>query len=578
MRGKKLFTKSLWLFAFLALMFAVPGYAAEFGLEAAYHLNYEYYGQQGREGFFGPYDVDRSTLTFTPGGPATNTLAPGSYSSVNSWVGWQVGRATNSFAAGSDAAKHYQNLELVPTVRVNPAVRFRGKYRLGTYGDPNNSDYLTNSRPGTNVTTSDGQWTLWWIVASTPCGDFVVGKRPEAFGLGLQNGLNNSTTEGVGWIVNYGPFRFSLMTRPQWNLQPDPTLNARNYYNALDKNGLRQLLIRYFTTYREGPLDSGIFYVINRWHCGAESQNTTALRGAYNSYDLVMQMGCVYIKYFDGRFFFNSELACFDERATVNKTGALAGPPASVVTGPRYREAWRFVAEAGVLTGPSKLSLLYAFMPGPDRRAGALINKQPNINAPGNGSYDVFQPYSFLMGYAYGSGVNAFNLNQWGYINEAWVGAARFDYAVAANLNVFGTFLYAERTSHGYPWGYLRPNQTATVTRVVPAAAPGAAVDSVTWTPTLTYRQHPGAPNIPDTALGWEAGVGFDWRLLENYKLSALVAYWRPGRWFNYACIDRAVLGWDDQTDGTPYYPYGVWPDRKIDPLVGVSVNLTVDF
>jgi hypothetical protein len=96
------------------------------------------------------------------------------------------------------------------------------------------------------------------------------------------------------------------------------------------------------------------------------------------------------------------------------------------------------------VAGPAKLSFLYAFMPGADRRGGALINKQPLNQGAGQGAYDVFRPYSYLLGYGHGSGVNAFNINGDGYISAAWVVASRVDYAFASNLNVFGSFLWAD--------------------------------------------------------------------------------------------------------------------------------------
>jgi hypothetical protein len=556
--------------------------AWQFQMEGAFNYVYEYYMGQGDEGFFGKFNIDRSV--------GVGGLAAGDYAKLNGWVGRQIGRQGNDFAAGSDAVKHYQNLELWPEFRLNKAIRFRGKYRLGEYGNPNNSDYLTNTRPGTNIATSDGQWTMWWVVAQTPMGQIVVGKRPEAFGLGLQfNGESNNTTEGAALIAPYGPLRISLAVRPQWLLQPDLELNTRyNFFNILDKNNLRQLSVRLFMTYQAGPLDAGMFWAGMRWHAGTESQgivvtantatpNLPGVKGTFYPYDLVMNLGTFYFKYFDGRFFLNTELAYYNE--TINTL-------VPALPGPRYKESWRYMAETGFVSGPVKFSTLYAFMPGPDRRAGALINKQPFTQGAGQGAYDVFRPYSYLLGYAYGSGVNAFNINQYGYINAAWVLASRLDYALAANLNVFGTFLWAERTSHGYPWGHLRPNQTATITRVVSGQGTGTnIVDSVTWTPMLTYRQYAKAPNVPDTALGWEVTTGLNWKLLEKFTLSGLFSYWKPGRWFNYACIDRNMPGWDRQTQTPsppaapgPSYPFGVNPNRTIDPVIGGEVSLKVDF
>ena len=241
-----------WLLV-IGVLSVTCGHAWEFRLNGSFNYVYEYYGGQGDQGLFGRFNRDRSV--------GVGGLAPGDYAALNGWVGRQIGRQGNDFASGSDAVKHCQNLELWPEVDITKAVRFKAKYRLGAYGDPNNSDYLTNTRPGTNVATSDGQWTMWWVVAHTPLGQIVVGKRPESFGTGLQfNGESNNTTEGIALIAPYGPFRVSVAVRPQWLLPPDLDLNTRySFFNILDKNNLRQLSVRFFTTYQSGPIDAGIF-------------------------------------------------------------------------------------------------------------------------------------------------------------------------------------------------------------------------------------------------------------------------------------------------------------------------------
>ncbi len=340
------------------------GHAWEFRMEAAFNYNYEYDGQQGDKGFFGRFNIDRST--------GVGGLAAGDYARLNSWAGRQIGRSANDFASGSDAVKAYQNLELLPDFRITPALRFRAKYRLGSYGDPVNSDYLTNTRPGLNIATSDGQWTMWWLSMHTPMGWIVVGKRPEAFGTGLQfNGASNNTTEGVAVVVPYGPLRISLAARPQWLLQPDPALNSYNFFNILDKSNLRQLSVRFFMTYWSGPIDMGVFWAGMRWHAGSESQGikvTGVTRSTFKPYDTLLELGTFYVKYFNGRSFFNTELAYFLERVN---------PLTKAMSGPQYKESWRYMVETGFVSGPAKVSFLYAFMPGADRRAGALINKQP---------------------------------------------------------------------------------------------------------------------------------------------------------------------------------------------------------
>ncbi len=447
---------------------------------------------------------------------------------------------------------------------MNPAIRFRGKYRLGDYGDPTASDYFTNTRPGRDVATSDGQWTLWWITARTPWGIIVLGKRPEEFGTGLQyDGAHNATGEGVLLVTDYGPFRLALTFQPFWQEPANGRcgLSASPYYNLLDKNGVRRQSTRTFMTYRSDAVDLGATFMMFKWHAGPESQNRQASRTSFVPYDEVVAHGCVYLKYFNGRFFVNTEAAYCNE--TMNRIGKA----------PLYNESWRYMLEAGTLMGAAKTSVLYAFMPGADRRNGALIDRQPCVQAAGNGAFGVFQPYTYLLGYAYGSGVNAFDFNRMGYINEAWVAAARVDYAVAANLSVFGSFLWADRSSHAHGWGFIRPAQTATVTTTVNST--GDASNQVQWTPCVNYKDNAKAPSIPDTALGWEAMVGANWKLLEKFQLDILGSFWQPGKWFNYACVDRGVLKWDVPTATNRW---GANPQRAIDPIVGAQVVLSTEF
>jgi len=211
-------------------------------MNGTFNYIYEQYSQTGAAGFFGSYNVDKST---------PSSLIPGdNYKGLNGWFGFQV----NDLVSGSNAARHYQYLELWPEFRLTNAVRFRGKYRLGNYGDPYASDYITNTRPGVDVATSDGQWTMWWVDAQTPYGIIVVGKRPEAFGTGLQyNGEANNTTEGVAIVAPYGPFRISLAVRPFWPEPPNSQVAARKvgdnpnlrlppsfpYDNLFDRSGIR---------------------------------------------------------------------------------------------------------------------------------------------------------------------------------------------------------------------------------------------------------------------------------------------------------------------------------------------------
>ena len=548
-----------WVPALTLAIFVVlaptVGYSWEFSLNGEFVSVYEYYVLQGGDGFFGKQNIDRSAGTAGPLG-----LKPGDFSSLNGWVG----KRARDLVSGTDSSQHYPVLEMYPEIRINRAVRFRGKYRLGDYGDPTASTYFTNTRPGVDVATSDGQWTLWWVTAQTPWGIVVIGKRPEMFGTGLQyDGAHNATGEGVLLMTSYGPFRIGLAFQPFWQEAANQRLGMTTspYYNLLDKSGVRQQSTKAVATYRTGPLDMGAQCVMFRWHAGPESQNRQAARTTFVPYDNLIRHGTVYLKYLDGTFFLNTEVAYWNEG--INLIGRA----------PLYAESWRYMLETGALIGPSKLSALYAYMPGADRRNGAQIDRQPFVQQPPCSAFGVFQPYTYLLGYGYGSGVNAFDLDRQGYISEAWVLAARADYAVAANLNLFGSFLWAERSSHGHGWGYIRPAQLSTVTRVTTAG--GVGDDQVKYTPTVSYKDNARAPSIPDNNLGWEITVGADWKLLEGYRVSMLAAYWQPGRWFQYACVDRGVPNWDVPAAGNRW---GINPDRRIDAVLGAQVTVAADF
>jgi hypothetical protein len=139
--------------------------------------------------------------------------------------------------------------------------------------------------------------------------------------------------------------------------------------------------------------------------------------------------------------------------------------------------------------------------------------------------------------------------------------AARIDYAVAANLNMFASFIHAERASNtGTPVGnfdgWLWRNRGA---GEFPTEYPDGTV--------------------PDNYLGYEIDVGFDWKVLENLTWKFLFAYWQPGDWFKYAYVDRSRA--TQLSVGAPIPPY-TWgetnPGRTIDPLIGIQSSLLIEF
>ncbi len=418
--------------------------AWEFSLEGEYVWKNRFVQQLGSRGFFGRYDLD-------------NSSTPGNFASINGWAGGKL----EDLVSSSGAAEQRMEVNALPEFRINPAMRLRGEYRIGQFLDPVASSYVNSTSPGVQVAISEGQWTMWWFSAQTPWGMVVVGKRPFDFGCGLQyNGAEDLTSESLLLVAPTGPFRIGVGFYP-WRRQPDnpfrqdqpnnsfplppddPRVNP--YYNLGDLNALLAVSPQVFLTYGSGPLSLGIVAEYFSYHRGPESQRLQVARAAFPASDVVSTDGGVFLKYNNGRFFFNAELDWINKITRFHRSlnGTFFGAPDRTdgrgsLFAPGYIEAWRWMAETGVMVGPAKASFIYAWLPGPDRRNGVLIDRQPYFY--GFGNYGLFAPYSLLMCFYYGAGLGLFNLNTDGFMNDASIFAVRLDYAVASNLNMFAKF------------------------------------------------------------------------------------------------------------------------------------------
>ena len=131
---------------------------------------------------------------------------------------------------------------------------------------------------------------------------------------------------------------------------------------------------------------------------------------------------------------------------------------------------------------------------------------------------EAIKQYAWLVG-IYGGGNNSFDGRGYWTAQDFLSYAARLDYTVAANLNVFGSYVSMNRASDtGTRLGQL--------TAAVPCRATSAAV---------------AVPNVPDDYLGWEANVGVNWKLLEGLTFNSQFAYWQPGDWFKFAYVDQGA-------------------------------------
>lgn len=570
---------------FCLLVVTIPGHAWEFEMTGSMNWAYEYYSQRGTKGFFGPYNVDADN--------------PNNTANLNFW--WNGPRVDLNLVTGGDAARSYLYVLLEPGISLNQAIKLRSRLRVGQWNNPQASYYNTQDSPGTDNAVSEIQITQFWATAQLPWGTLGLGKRPWKFGTGLQyDGSDGLTTESIVLNSAYGPldigFGFYAHRAVQggltqtaafvgsfadtYDLGVSPVgtgFNMSPYFNRADKSGQFITDILSYVVYSSGPFQMGLLGAVGKYHIGPEGTLRADTGGGpppvvYRALDSHHFHGTAFAKYNNGRFFFNGETAWVYWTDRLFGSGVLGALPT-----PRYTEQWRFLLETGIIAGSSKVTLLTAWSPGPDRRNGALHNTQsaafvwhPTFDAF-LGNYDVFRPYSWFLIYNYGSGFGGYNLSLDGYLRDAWALAGRVDYAPAANLNVFGSFLYAERQGHGYGWGAIGPlmNPTGTVPDIN---------GNLRFNLNGNINAPAGSlvPNIPDTGLGWEATGGLDWQLLEGFTAGVLVAYWQPGRWFSYACIDRSVTGW--RNNPTAANNWGTRPDKTIDPVMGGQVTVNFSF
>jgi len=594
-----------------------------------------------------------------------NTSIPNWYA-ANTWAGYRQLTGTQmGLVSGLDANVSWMRMFLNPEIRVNPAVRIRGQYVIGgaqTYNggsasflDPggnffgkalgSDSDlgsgvYITQQTAnGISFPISTGYWQMLWATAQTPWGILVFGKRPAPFGFGLAgDGEHTCSGESLSIVAPYGPLRIGIGVHPyrqgvfinsQLNVsasgggqlgQVANNTTGTNYQKLWDNSNIRLQLpqMSFFVTYSNGPLDAGIIYQQWQNHQGPESAANIAAAGApagqqtLPTIDGNIEGGVAYVKYNNGRFFFNADLEWnrWDNRyqraavlpasiAGTFEQAALAGLGLGTVYQPVFDEDWSVATEFGMLCGPAKTSFLYAWIPGPDRRNGIWISKTsyPNVafGVP-TCNYLVFLPYSYLMTYTYAGGLGFRNAYGEGGIQDATVVATRLDYAVAANLNWYGSFIWAWRNSGGWPWGTLTIDAGAIGTLNGANAVQAFGISNQAGAAPQNAGGGIGAaiaraPNIPDNNLGWEITTGVDWKLLEGLTMNLRGAFWQPGEWFKYACLDRGVVTAPGvlasfHADLQPALAdgigigssWGVNPAKTIDPIWAFNGQLNVDF
>jgi hypothetical protein len=516
-------------------------YAWEFSFDSALvNFRFVYASQSGSRGFFGPFNTDQSSTG-------------GDFASFNGWFKKRLLSGTTALASST-------RLAIFPVLKLHRAVSVTGTYRIEP-DDTENVESLVN--PDFEGFLSTGRWTRLWLTVNTPLGKLVYGRRGFQQGCGLQFSATelaedifdtaNRIVDIVQFETYYGPFTFAFGFYPRKR-------GSLLYWNFEDQNSARSAHLLGYLRYIGHNVDMGFggFYFL--FDEGPEGETSVMRRVSTPPSNTSGTEGWAYVKYTDGRLFFNVEADWYLTTLRFQKSqdGTFRGHPAIPFPGggshfaPKYVESLRYMFEFGGYSRSIKLSFLLCHLPGPDRRHGILIDRQPFIQEPEKSAFAVTNPYCLLMGKYYRAGVDSY-LD----MSASDMVAVQMNYLIASNFNLVTALAYARRSSYGYGIGYINPE--------------AESLGHLEFKNKGTFSNP--APSIPDNDLGWEFGVGTVWRLLENWELSCRAAYWQPGKWFTFACIDKSVPNWDNPSSANNW---GVNPNRSIDPIKGLEIFLNV--
>jgi hypothetical protein len=551
---------------------AAPAFAWEFSMKGEQEWRFRFFTRSGANDLFGKNAADLDI-----GFAGQNIYGHGGNAAIPALVGTPAatmptagGMGTNGpglravrggfSIAGPDAFYNDSRLTLYPEIRVNPAIRTFGVYTIGgyrnkyrqwndisqfqTYGTneptgvgvpPFERYYVHQSSPNAYDTAAIGSWEQFRFTVQTPWCIWSLGIKDFPFGTGASL-ANNVRAESFFTVVPYGPFRLmhALWSAQNalnisWGVAPDPDLKP-TFMQALAM------------TYENGDVSMGAQYFLQKLHV-KRLYNSTPLVGVpgsvpgivapptlgtlalNNGYDRNLAQWIFFIKYNNGRFFANAEYAF------VNMDKYFLGvPTGSALTGarPNFAELYHWFAEAGVMTGPSKLTFMAATASGPVLNNNNLTKQY--LAYPIN--YQVMEPYEWLMFNTYGGGNQQFSGllttdDGHGLMGDAFCYAGRLDYAVASNLNVWGSYIWAHRLEKN---GFLFGGISSTGANATAAQIANFRTNAGRATPAAG-----GDPYVTDGFIGWEANAGIDWKLLENFTAYLRYAYWQPGEFYREA-------------------------------------------
>ncbi len=574
-------------------------------MSGEYENRFRWFGRTGNNDLFGMATAQEGAVD----GVLVGLAGPNSYNTgglpgvamptsnflfnVGSATGRQMLITRGGFSpSGSDAQYNDTRLTLQPTIRVNQAIRVRGVFNIGGYrnkysqnsalGDrgigvpPLERFYVAQSSTNAYDTLALISVEQFWATMKIPWGVISVGARAFPFGTGATFG-ENTRSEMYLLAVPYGPLRFMFAFWPGsmripsiWSNVPDSTRRNTSFQ-------------AFYVTLDRSRLSLGAATMLRQYH------GNNVVDFTPNQDDNLL-INLVFAKYADGLFFANAEGAWMN----IDRYLALAPDPESsgipTISQTQYIEGMHLFAEAGMILGPMRLTLMYALASGPvlntDNRvrniyAGGFFlaeatpapfapGANPKVYTPWAINYQAMRPYEYLMFYTYAGGNNGgwnvmdftFVADEHGMMTDGYCFAGRLDYALASNLNLWASYIWAHRLERaGTFFGQYQSSGSL---------AAGSIPNLREFYAKAGRSFGTGNDYVSNGFVGWEMNFGTDWKLLENLTFKTRYSYWQPGDWFKEAYQAVVVTaGGEATTTGVLY---------SRDPIHAVQTSLSIEF
>ncbi len=578
---------------------AAPAFGWGFSMKGDAEWRYRYWTRTGDTDIFGPMDGSKVYLginhlqTFPTGG-------------TQNGIGGAFGVQAGENCYGKEMSFVDYRMTLYPQIKVNPAVTLDASLNLtslGIWSDGQPYDSSTTSNYGyvnslyvpisnrpvaTDVPNT--YLTLQWLKLGivTPMLNFSIGYKSSHWAMGLWKHKFNRASSSFSVSAHYGPLTIGFSpyfarNESSWRTYGVSRNEGVGSYQRQEQRRNYFLAAEGEIKYSSGDLELGLLSdSYTESHSDRVNPRLTALspNARPATQDIVRYRIDPYMKYFNGRFFFNAEGAWF----TRWKSGRAAADPSSgIVTAvnARVREnmsdnGFLYGVELGTVCGPSKCTFNYVRATGDDPATRVVAEDAGTTEQGVSAGY--MKDWGLLMYYMYGAGTG-WDAAGYGQPTNFQHLGGRLDYAVATNLNCFMLYSYAWRDQ---PNAYTLGGDYA------------GGVRLFTNSDIVQFQGlsggYFGQTAVPDSArdIGWEVNTGFQWKLLENLVWQSTFAYWKPGTWWSYAYPNTAAIYRLNPRTAIPMTGVAAASaqgqaalsnlGRDIDPLFAVESNLMVHF